>query len=129
MSTTSSRIGYAAITQPFGCAAPIVHCPICGQAVIEVTDGVGEVRACAHLAFVYIGAVCEFEYQSPAFEARTARKQTPAPENLKRWLKSAGYGGELLALEISYGGMACGPVWHTDVYGFDWSTVDEAEEE
>ena len=42
---------------------------------------------------------------------------------------NAGYGNGLLALEITYGGMACGPVWYRDVYGFDYETVvDDAAE-
>ena len=42
---------------------------------------------------------------------------------------NAGYGNGLLALEITYGGMACGPVWYTDVYGFDFGMLEEGGEE
>lgn len=46
---------------------------------------------------------------------------------LRKLLENAGYGNRLLALEITYGGMACGPVWYTDVYGFDYDTVEPEE--
>ena len=42
---------------------------------------------------------------------------------------NAGYGNGLLALEITYGGMACGPVWYTDVYGFNFGVLEEGGEE
>lgn len=38
---------------------------------------------------------------------------------------NAGYGNDLLTLEITYGGMACGPGWYTDVYCFDFGVPDE----
>ena len=47
---------------------------------------------------------------------------------LRKLLERIGYGNKLLALEITYGGMACGPVWYTDVYGFDYETVGDEEE-
>ena len=48
---------------------------------------------------------------------------------LRKLLERIGYGNKLLALEITHGGMACGPVWYTDVYGFDYGTVGEEEGE
>jgi len=44
-------------------------------------------------------------------------------ETFKKVLKAAGYKNELLALEITYGGMATGPAWYTDVFGFDYGIL------
>ncbi|MBK6407032.1 MAG: hypothetical protein IPF66_19650 [Holophagales bacterium] len=46
---------------------------------------------------------------------------------LRKFLERIGCRNKLLALEITYGGMACGPVWYSDVYGFDYETVDGEE--
>ena len=42
---------------------------------------------------------------------------------------NARYGNGLLAREITCGGMACGPVWYTDVNGFDFGVAEEEEGE
>jgi len=38
-------------------------------------------------------------------------------------LALAGFDNKLLALEVTYGGMGCGPMWFTDVFGFDYGTL------
>ena len=129
--TTQTSPQYAAIEQPFGCEPPLVHCPICGNNTIQDN----EINPCKHLAFVYVGELSEFIYQSKVFETRfestlTVHQEIDEDEyscirldNLQDCLKEAGYDNNLLALEITYGGMACGPIWFTDVYGFDYGTL------
>lgn len=116
---------YARIEQPFGVEAPIVHCPICGKAQLVMVDDAPEVAPCTHLAFIHVGEIDDYEFQSADFMARLqALGDAEADrDGLQETLARAGYGSHLLALEITYGGMACGPVWATDVYGFDYNTL------
>jgi hypothetical protein len=118
---------YAGLELPFGCEMPIVHCPICGRATIEVDQDVGKVTPCPHLAFIYIGEVGDFEYQSEECQRKFQELDIDdlSFENFKDVLKTAGYGNKLLALELTYGGMGCGPVWYTNVFGFDYSTLGD----
>jgi len=39
-------------------------------------------------------------------------------------LKRAGYDDSVPVLEVTYGGIACGPVWCTDTYGFGFTIVE-----
>ena len=127
----ASKPQFASVEQPFGCDSPRPHCPICGKSALKVDDdGLACVDPCPHLAFVFVGEVGEFEYRSPSFERKAARRRLHDLDlgKLRRLLERIGYGNELLALEITHGGMACGPVWYTDVYGFDYGTVGDEEE-
>ncbi|MCL7461785.1 hypothetical protein [Pseudomonas sp. NW5] len=141
-------VGYVAIEQPFGVEPPVVHCPICGHAQ-SVLEGDEYLQTpCAHLAFVFGGEEDEFIYASEDFAARFARfdaalqarfpdaesQNSDAFEEASRFyrdlfptrLAEMGYGSQLLALRITYGGMADGaPVWFSDVYGFDYATLQE----
>lgn len=112
---------YAAVEQPFGCAPVLLHCPICGAATADD----GEVTACPHLAFIYVGEARDFVYESDDFAARREKLAVAnlGLEDLRPYLAKAGYGNRLLAIEITYGGMACGRVWYTDVVGFDFQAV------
>lgn len=115
---------YARVEQPFGCPPPIVHCPICGNASIEEGRGA---TPCPHLAFIYVEAGDAFEYTSDVFRERLSQFDLESVdlETFEQMLAEAGYGNNLLALEITYGGMACGPAWSTVVFGFDYSTLRE----
>ncbi len=127
---SASKPQFASVEQPFGCQPPKPHCPVCGKAVLQVDDeGLAHADPCPHLAFIFVGETGEFEYRSPAFEKREARRRLNDFDlvKLRKLLERIGYGNKLLALEITYGGMACGPVWHTDVYGFDYETVEDEE--
>jgi hypothetical protein len=42
--------------------------------------------------------------------------------------EKAGYDNSLPFSGVTYGGMGCGPVWYTDVYGFDFATMTAEEE-
>jgi hypothetical protein len=127
---SASKPQLASVEQPFGCTPPRPHCPICGHAVLRVDDdGLTHADPCRHLAFVFVGEVGDFEYRSPDFTRRTAHRRIHDLDltRLRTLLVNAGYGNGLLALEITYGGMACGPVWYTDVYGFDYGVGGEEE--
>ena len=123
---------YASVDLPVGCATPRPHCPICGHALLIVGEpSIANVDACRHVAFIFRGETAEFVYRSADFQEREARRRTSQLNlsKLRGALERFGYGNKLLALEITYGGMACGPAWYSDVYGFDYETVvDEAAE-
>lgn len=128
---SASKPQFASVEQPFGCEPPRPHCPVCGRAVLKVDDeGLAHADPCPHLAFIFVGEVGEFEYRSPAFAEKAARRRLHDLDlgRLRKLLERIGYGNKLLALEITHGGMACGPVWSTDVYGFDYGTVADEEE-
>ena len=128
MTEIKSEPQYSRIEQPFGCAPPIVHCPICGQATLD-TEGAGA-TPCQHLAFIYVGAVGEYEFTSDDYDQRTKDLDDKdlSFDSFTKFLSMAGYGNNLLALEITYGGMACGPVWYTDIFGFDYDSLAKSEE-
>jgi hypothetical protein len=115
---------YAKVEQPFGMAPLMLRCPICGMVAIES-------ERCPHLAFVYLSACGEFEYQSAEFAERFGKVDEDDfdLESFGDTLKTIGYGNQLLAIEVTYGGMACGPVWYTDVYGFDFGQEGSEEDE
>ena len=143
-------VGYVAIEQPFGVQPPQVHCPICGQQqFVEQGDEYLE-TPCVHLAFVFGGEEDEFVYASADFaerferfdaglDARFPDEAARASEEYEeassfyrdlfaRRLADLGYGANLLALRITYGGMAEGsPVWFSDVYGFDYTMIGEGD--
>ncbi len=112
----------ASIEQPFGCDMPTVHCPICGKAPLILSEEDGAtLEPCAHVAFIYIGAYGDFEYRSKDFDKRAQEAKQEFENSLElEALQTLGYDNKLLVLEITYGGMACGPVWYTDAYGFDY---------
>ena len=116
---------YAQIQQPFGCDPPVVHCPICGQATLKTDEeGVGEFTPCPHLAFIFIGATGEFAYRSPDFTGKCDGVDYDSEdETIEELLIKAGYCDNMLAIEITYGGMAGGPFSFTDIYGFDYETL------
>jgi len=120
---------YARIEQPFGYPPPVVHCPLCGQKIFNTYTG--DIIPCLHLAFAFTACSGEYDYTSEDYTQRTNHCAGDAMELEKfpRLLKKAGYGNNLLVLEITYGGMACGPVWYTDVYGFDYAVPVESEDE
>lgn len=120
MESPDSTPQYARIEQPFGEPPAVIHCPVCGQSMIENPEA--GVSPCEHTLFIYIGMISGFEYQSSDFSQRL---ETIPPEEadfdfeaFKETLAKLGYGHDTLALEITYGGMTCGPSWFTDVYGF-----------
>jgi hypothetical protein len=118
----SSEPQYAKVEQPFGLEIPIIHCPICGKATIEIHDECGEVTPCPHLEFIYVGAAGDFEYTSEEFGQKDLDIDEEGIDfdTFKDMLHKASYDNKLLAIEVTYGGMACTPVWYTDVFGFNF---------
>jgi hypothetical protein len=128
--TKTSQPQYVHLDQPFGCDPPLAHCPICGNPsmVVDKIEG-GKVTPCDHLAFIFVGEVDAFEYESKDFKKRTAgiNKETLSVSNFKSALKKAGYTNNMLALEITGSGMACGPVSSSVIFGFDYDFMARPE--
>ncbi len=117
---------YAVVKQTFGCDPAVVHCPICGESAYRV-DSHGKQRPpCHHLAFVYVGEVGEFVYQSMGFENkfRQVDIKEVSFESFPALLEKAGYDNQMLAIEVAYGAMVDGKAhWYTDVYGYDYNSI------
>jgi hypothetical protein len=66
-----------------------------------------------------------FQYESDEFKSRTTSIEGEefTLDSYVAFLQKSDYRNELLILEFTYGGMACGPVQSTDVYGFDYGTL------
>lgn len=128
MTEKKSKPQYSRIELPFGCEPPVVHCPICGQATLDAQGG--GVTPCPHLAFIYVGETSEYEFTSADYNQRTSDLDDEDIDfdNFSELLSKAGYGNNFLALEVTYGGMACGPVWFTVIFGFDYGSLAKAEE-
>lgn len=108
----------ASIEQPFGMEPPVIHCPICGNSILETEDD-SDFEICKHTAFIYISEISEFEYQSDDFQEKI-KEQGIEDACFEEILEAAGYGNNLLVIDITYGGMACGPVWYNLKCGFDF---------
>lgn len=120
---------FAAIEFPFGDEIPIIHCPFCGKATMELSEtGEGTVTACPHLLFMFVDLSGEFEYMSSDFKKRLKKAdiELDSIEDFKQVLTDCGYGNEVLAIEMSSCGMACGPCGITVTHAFDFSVRTKA---
>jgi len=126
-----SNVNYAKIEQPPGSEFPNVHCPICGQATMLVDEeGYGSNNPCKHLAFIFVNESREFEFITDEFKEKLDKLEVE--ENEERYdsglhhssfpliLEDMGYSNKFLTLEITHGS---GPVWFTDVFGFDYKKM------
>lgn len=118
---------FARVEQPFGCEFPVVHCPICGKATTKLEDGISDPNytPCEHFAFIYLGVVGEFVYSTEDFNKRIEKIDDEEIDfdEFEKFLQKAGYDNKLLSIELTHGGMACGPVWYTDIFAFDYGIL------
>jgi hypothetical protein len=136
----STKPQIAAAELPRGAEVPPIHCPLCGQAAFQrdPESGAWSEDPCAHLAFVHSSSAGDFVYQTAdvlrRIDEREASRTAVDDQDAcdidgidcsepATYLAELGYGEELLAISITYGGMACGPVWSTDIYGYDLTTL------
>jgi hypothetical protein len=121
----------------------VLHCPMCGKIANPKTL---PQEACNHLAFVYLGEPKQFIYRSQDFIDRTKKvnlaenapeKETEVKEydhehieesQVKELLIKAGFSNYLTAIEITIEGFST-PGTHSDVYGFDFSTYTNPEDD
>jgi len=113
----------------YGEGFPTFHCPLCGKQVLTPKGP----DACPHLLYFYADAAGCFVHLSPRLDDIVVPDE-PADSDgavddddewdvtaplrkaiAARWEDPRG----LIEFRVTHGGMACGPVWFTDVYGFD----------
>lgn len=115
---------YVEIGQLITCDPQEVYCPLCGKKLTKEGEGTTTVDPCKHLAFFYLPEYEAFEYKSDDFKQRTKDLEFEYDEDeyvkFEDFLTRAGYGDSLLALELTYGGIACGPISITIVVGYDF---------
>ena len=123
--SATSKPQYARVEQPFGCDYTTIHCPICGKAPNdEEGDPEAEFTPCKHLAFLYSTETGKIEYCTDDFKKRTGALENELSIcDFEEYLKKAGYDNKLLIIEFTQGGMACGPAYTTEVYGFDFGAI------
>lgn len=125
--TEQSSPHYVAIGQLMTCDPQDLFCPICGKRMIQAEENLTTVDPCPHIAFFYLPEYEAFEYQSEDFEERTKDLEFEYDEDdyimFEEYLAAAGYGNSLLTLELTYGGVACGPVSITIVVGYDYESI------
>ena len=117
---------YAQVEQPSGCEPPILHCPICGAKTGRVEEEKGLViDPCEHLAFFFFPETGEFLFQSESFAEKTKDIdwEEVSYSDFPEALEKVGYDNRLLIIEMIYGGIGCGPVSMSDIYGFDFGTL------
>ena len=105
---------------------PIVHCPICGKPSLKMVKGNGQINPCKHLVFILSDIASDFEYKSPEFDQKLSRNFNCSKISIgkvKNSLRKLGYDNKLLAFQITYGGMACGPNSCTELVAFEYTKV------
>lgn len=114
---------------PFGADPPRIHCPLCGKPTLVAVDDSTEITPCPHLVFIFASVISDFVYQADDFEERAKDVDVEDWdfEDFSKALKLSGYGNNMLAIEVTYGGIANGPVYYTDVFGFDFSISVERD--
>jgi hypothetical protein len=103
-----------AVTMPFNAPPPSVFCPVCGTQVLSTDD---EPTPCGHVVYIWhsdAGLVHAGGGAGPRLQQLGERCKA---EDAAATLKAE----HQFALDISYGGMACGPVWYQVQVGFDFA--------
>ena len=104
----------------FGLPMPL-HCPVCGQAIEARQEETWTITPCPHLAFVRYARM--FEYASDDYDTRSGRVEDGGLEwdDFAKFLREAGYGAELLVIELPLSGRHCEDLDVSMVFGFDFA--------
>jgi hypothetical protein len=119
----TSKPQFAEVRQPFDKAPPMIHCPVCGKQPLTDAEEGPRVDPCEHLVYVYFGFIDELVYQSEEFLRLRGDvvDDHEVLDDLDGFIEKIGYGDNLLALSVSYGGIGCyPPIWEVNKYGFDF---------
>jgi hypothetical protein len=98
-----------------------IHCPFCGLAPVFTDENSEGENFCPHLAFTHTGSFNHFVYFSGSFSDKTGESGNDeiGSGDLVDWLEKIGYGNEMIVMQVSHHGMACGPMFCEDSYGFE----------
>ena len=121
--------GYVVIEAAGDAGYPPVLCPVCGHNNVHVESDEAEVDECPHLAFIYLGALGDFEFRSDEFAARMARLGPDADfdiDGLDVFMAQAGYGDEMVVLAFDQPSGGHFRTVHRNLHGFLRTLVDES---
>jgi hypothetical protein len=107
------------LSMPFNAPPPAVFCPVCGMQILSTAD---EPTPCEHVVYIWhsdAGLVHAGTGVGPRLKLLGERCKA---EDAAALLKAE----HQFALDISYGGMACGPVWYQVQIGFDFCVTAAA---
>ncbi len=118
------------INLPFGVTAAF-HCPLCGIN-LEEPDENGDPRGCPHLLFSFLESESLLVHVAPDIQPRLDAVDEADEEDdeplLTRYVNAVAE-RSMVVFRLSSGGMACGPVWSTMAYAFDFRPTDSAPSE
>jgi hypothetical protein len=102
------------LTMPFNAPPPPVFCPACGAQVLFTDD---EPRPCVHVVYMWHSETGLVHAGAGAGPRLAQLGDRCKAEDAAATLRAE----HQFALDISYGGMACGPVWYQVQIGFDFT--------
>lgn len=118
------------VEYPFGYDEPlVVHCPACGARVLDPDEE--EEEECPHLLFIFSGMAQTFYHASERAERLLAQAEAKMsetedegdvddyPSEMDLVLRELPETTTSFVMDITTGGMGCGPVWETLSFCFD----------
>jgi len=109
---------------PFGKRCDAFYCPACGAPIAQPEHGLSP-TPCEHLRFVYLESVGLFAFVADDLREALDRAERAADEAAdEAWDPLDAVCALLpeqnvICVHLTTGGMACGPVWESTVYGLD----------
>lgn len=112
------------VNLPFGYPATF-HCPLCGQNLEEAGED-GELKACPHLMLAFLESEGIVVHAADGVEEAFEQARDNEDESQDPMTVVLGNEAGRVAFRVHSGGMACGPVWTTMIYAFDFARGSEA---
>ena len=113
--------GFVVIEHAGETGYPPVSCPVCGHDNVHVESDEAEVDECPHLAFIYLGALGDFEFRSDDFAARMASLGPDAEfdiDALDDFMAQVGYGDEMIVFAFDQPSGGHFRSVHRNLHGF-----------
>ncbi|HAT12138.1 MAG TPA: hypothetical protein DCS97_16500 [Planctomycetes bacterium] len=101
------------LSMPFNAPPPAVFCPVCGKRVLSTE---GAPTPCEHVVYIWHSDAGLVHAAAAAAHRLQQLGERCKAEDAAATLKAE----HQFALDISYGGMACGPIWYQVQVGFDF---------
>lgn len=101
-------------------------CPVCGHKFFETFEDDYESDECAHIIFVYETLSPDYLFKSSDYDERlTALADEMLEDEIDELLfddqlAAMGYGEDVVIAAVEFTGIACGPVSHSLVFGFNF---------
>lgn len=108
---------------PFGQLFDQLYCPVCGKPILVSGDSF-EAPQCQHVEWVYLDSLSKFIYfgtmAGAILEALSKKMEDVDDLDLREEFQEIWGGSTKMVLSVTTGGMACGPVWDTVRFGFNF---------